>query len=84
MSEKYRGYVIKASPSLMSYEIAYDGKGSLHNSLIGSYTSVKVARQFIDDYLRGKEEVDGETESSGGSKQIQRRPNYGRKPANNS
>lgn len=84
MSEKYRGYVIKASPSLISYEIAYDGKGSLHNSLLGCYTSVKIARKTIDDYLRGKEEVHGETDSSSRSEQVQRRPYHRREPANKS
>jgi len=81
--ESYRGYIIKASPSLISYEIAYDGKGSLHKSLIGSYTSKHVARQFIDSYLKGKEEVDVEDNPVSGSEQIQRRPYNRRQPANN-
>lgn len=83
MTEQYRGYVIKPSRSLIAYEISYDGKGSLHNSLKGSFTSKKVARGFIDDYLRGKEEVDGETSASSGSEQVHRRANNRREPANN-
>lgn len=84
---EHKGYRIKPIVNLVGYELQHIGRGSIHSSLSGYFTSVDVARKAIDTYLltkEGKEDVDGEIEASGGSKQIQRRTNYRRKPANNS
>lgn len=81
---EYRGYKILPIINLIGYTIKYDGKGSVHGSLEGSFTSVRDAKKFIDYYLNGKEEVDGKTDASGGSEQVQRRPYHRRKSPNNS
>lgn len=80
----YRGYVIVPISQLIGYEIRYDGKGSLHNSLIGHFTSLKFAKNQIDIYLNGKEGSDGETDASSGSEQVQRRAYHRRQSTNNS
>lgn len=79
----YRGYKILPINQMIGYEIRHTGKGSLPLSLSGSFTSYNFAKNAIDIYVKGKEEVDGETDSSGGSEQVQRRPYNRRKPADN-
>lgn len=81
---EYRGYKIVPVHNLMGYTINYDGKGSVHGSLQGMFTSRGDAQKFIDIYLRGKEEVDGETDTTSGSEQVQRRAYHRRKPADES
>jgi hypothetical protein len=82
---EYKGYYIVPLSQIIGYEIRFAGKGgSVHNSLLGSWTSLATAKKSIDDYLRRKEDTDGETVPVGGSKQIQRRTNYRRKSSNNS
>lgn len=77
---EYRGYNIVPLNNLIGYTLQTVGRGSIPNALKGSFTSVRDARNLIDLY-RGKEEIDGETESSGGSEQVQRRSGNGRKSA---
>lgn len=82
--EEYKGYIIKPVPDLIGYQVEYDGRGSAHMSLRGQFTDKGTAKKFIDKYLKGKEEVDGETIPSSRDKQVQRRINHRRKPSNNS
>lgn len=81
---EHRGYRILPIRNLIGYELQHIGRGSIHSSLLGSFTSLKAAKDAIDTYLNGKEEMDGKTDSSGGSEQIQRRPYHRRKPVNDS
>lgn len=84
---EYKGYRILPADNLIGYQLQHIGRGSIPNALLGLYTSVQIAKNMIDYYLNyreGKEEVDGETIPSSGSKQIQRRVDNGRKPSNNS
>lgn len=79
---EYRGYDILPLNNMIGFEIKYIGKGSAHSSLRGMFTSKHDARKLIDLYL-GKEEVDGEADTSSRSEQIQRRPYHRRKSPNN-
>lgn len=81
---EYRGYIIKPLDSLIGYGIEYVGRGSAHKSLRGMFTSLKTAKEFIDSYLKRKEEENVETNERSRSKQIQRRINNRRKSINNS
>lgn len=84
---EYRGYRILPAKNMVGYELQHVGRGSIHSSLSGLFTNVKIAKGLIDDYLKtkeGKEELDGETSSSSGSEQVQRRSYHRRKSTNNS
>lgn len=81
---EYRGYRIVPIHQMIGYEIQYVGKGSLHKSLLGCFTNQSIAKDAIDVYLNGKEEVDGETSPSSGDQSIQRRSYHRRKPTNDS
>jgi hypothetical protein len=82
--EEYKGYVIKPIPNIIGYEVEYIGRGSAHMSLRGYFTDRRTARKMIDIYVTRKEVEDGEKLQRSGSKQIQRRTNYRRKPSNDS
>lgn len=74
--EEYKGYTIKSTPDLVAYEVEYMGRGSEPRMLRGLFTDRKTARKFIDVYLTGKEDSGGKTNSSRGSKQVQRRTSH--------
>lgn len=82
--EEYKGYTIKPSHEMIGYVVEYIGRGSAHMSLRGSFTDKRTARKMIDLYTTRKEVEDGEKLQRSGSKQIQRRTNYRRKPSNDS
>lgn len=82
--EEYKGYLIKPSSSVIAYEVEYIGRGSQPLSLRGVFTDKKTAKKFIDIYIKGKEEKDGEIVQRSGSEQVQRRAKYRRKSTNDS
>lgn len=82
--EEYKGYMIKSVPTLIGYEVEFIGRGSQPLSLRGLFTDKKTAKKFIDIYIKGKEEKDDEIVQRSGSKQVQRRTKYRRKPTNDS
>lgn len=77
---EYRGYKIARHSNLMGYGISHVGRGSLHNSLKGSFTDARVAKAFIDAY-KG-EGVDAPTEASSGDEQVRGRSSNRRKSSN--
>jgi hypothetical protein len=79
---EYKDYRILPARNLIGYELQHIGRGSVAGALQGLFTSVKIAKDHIDSYLRGKEDNDVEDVSGGGSKQIQRRPYHRRKSPN--
>lgn len=56
---EYRGYKIVTDPTLMK-KIEAVGRGSVHLSLRGLYTTERYAQKQIDIYENGKEEKGGE------------------------
>lgn len=58
---EYRGYEIVTDTSNMMKEIKAIGRGSVHKSLRGYYTTEKYAMKNIDVYENGKEGKDAET-----------------------
>lgn len=63
METEYKGYKIVADKSYGFKEIKASGRGSVHLSLRGKYTTLAVARQAIDTYLDSKQVKDnGETD----------------------
>lgn len=63
METEYKGYKIVSDKGYGFKEIKPTGKGSVHLSLRGKYTTVAVARQAIDSYLDSKQVKDnGETD----------------------
>lgn len=51
----YQDYKISPCKNLpMTYEISFDGKGSVAQPLQGLYTSIGLAKQAIDNYLMGR------------------------------
>lgn len=82
---EYKGYRILSIPNLIGYELQHIGRGSIHNSISGHFTSVKIAKDSIDNYLKtkeGKEDVDVENNTDSGDQQIQRR-SYNRRKSSN-
>lgn len=53
---EYKGYIIKSDKTFGYFEIRHTGKGSLPNSLAGSYTHTNLAKRAIDAWLDKKEE----------------------------
>ena len=80
---EYRNYNIVREPMFMMNIITAIGRGSVHKSLRGYYSTERDAQKAIDRYEVRKEDSNGETSSSGRDKQIQRRTYNRRKPANN-
>lgn len=79
---EYKGYKIARQANMMGYEISHVGRGSLHNSLKGVFTSVEIAKMFIDSY-KPNEVEDGADATSGGE-QVRSGSSNRRKPANES
>lgn len=51
----YQDYKIQPNKALpMTYEIVFDGKGSVAQPLQGLFTSIGLAKQAIDNYLFGR------------------------------
>ncbi len=50
----YKGYKISSVGDFALYQILVDGKGSLPKELRGHYTSIEVAKQFIDAVKEGR------------------------------
>lgn len=50
---KYHDYVIRPIKFMpTSYEVVFDGKGKVPNILQGAFTSIGIAKDAIDRYLR--------------------------------
>ena len=80
---EYRGYNIVSDPDLPTMSrVEAIGRGSVHLSLRGFYTTAKSARDAIDSYETRKEEENGKTSSGRGNQQVHRRIKYRREPAN--
>jgi hypothetical protein len=61
-SVEYRGYAIENDGTYGQKLIKPVGKGSVHLSLRGSYTTVAFAQRAIDVYLITKVEANGKTD----------------------
>ncbi len=61
---EYNGYKITSGPDARLKKVEAIGRGSVHLSLRGFYTSVREAQKAIDLYLNKKEAESGETNSS--------------------
>lgn len=59
---EYKGYLIEADGTFGQKSIKPVGKGSVHMSLRGSYTSVPFAQRAIDLYLSQKVESNGKAD----------------------
>ena len=63
MDIEYKGYKVMGDKTYGFKEIKPVGKGSVHLSLRGKYTTLAAARQAIDSYLDSKQVKDnGETD----------------------
>lgn len=62
MEEEYKGYAIVGDGKYGYKEIKPVGKGSVHMSLRGSYTTAYMAKRDIDRYLTEKGVKDGKAE----------------------
>lgn len=54
MSLEYKGYQIVGDGTFGNYLIKQSGKGSVHLSLRGTYTSTGVAKRSIDQHESSK------------------------------
>jgi hypothetical protein len=59
---EYNGYKIVNDDTFGYKEIKPLGRGSIHLSLRGKFTTEKVARQAIDNYLASKVNKDDKTD----------------------
>lgn len=59
---EYNGYKIVNDQTFGFKEIKPLGRGSIHLSLRGKFTTEKVARQAIDNYLASKVNKDDKTD----------------------
>lgn len=62
---EYNGYKITSGPDARLKKVEAIGRGSVHLSLRGFYTSTKEAQKAIDFHLSRKGEESGETSASG-------------------
>ncbi len=51
---EYKGYVVELADGSSCHIIKHTGKGSLPKVLSGEWTSTRVARQMIDEYVQSK------------------------------
>lgn len=61
MSIEYKDYMVVSEEPFMLKVIKPIGKGSVHLSLRGKYTSSTEACRAIDSFLVSQEQVDGKT-----------------------
>jgi hypothetical protein len=59
---EYKGYSIEGDGTYGYSYIKPIGKGSVHLSLRGAYTTGQAAQRAIDNYLANKADKGGETE----------------------
>jgi len=67
---EYRGYNIVADETARMKKVEAIGRGSVHLSLRGLFTSEKMAKHAINIHENGKEEVNGKTGSTNRGKQV--------------
>lgn len=79
---EYKGYLIEKEPDYLMTVINAVGRGSVHKSLRGFYSTFKDAEKAIDYYENEKEVANDEIVQRSGSKQVQRRTYHRRKPIN--
>lgn len=60
--QEYKGYLIEADGTFGQKTIKPVGKGSVHMSLRGTYTTVAFAQRAIDLYLGQKVESNGKAD----------------------